>query len=183
MHSSFLLGSVVTWSQTHYFRSFLIRYLPLILLCKIIIVLFSRSLILSLILFDRLLSYYRDTEGSRMMVLHISHQFLSSKLVLLNYLVDLVLETGFISLKIGSLNNLWINFYFFFMNVLLESSEIIISVIKIIVECNPLVFLLLFLYIFFCLLHVTKHSLQLLLLFIFFRLNLFALNIFTNYIL
>lgn len=121
-----------------------------------------RLLILSLIVLTRCQELLlgrkpRDANRTRVMALHVAHQFLSSLEVDLQDLINLGLKVVIRILIVwGSFyNGLRVYLDLFFVNVLLEPALVIIPVMEVIIASNPLMLFLLFLNIFLCLMHVA----------------------------
>lgn len=133
-----------------------------------------------------------------MVVFHVIHELLPSLIVILEDTIDLSLKRLLrglllairdralrarliLSILIQDLD--WVNLYLLLVDVLLESSLIVISLVEVVISSNAFVLFLLLHDVVFGLLHVYEHFFELFILHILLCLKLLALNVAANNIL
>ena len=187
-----LLGSVV---------SIFFWYLPLLIMEFITLIVGDVWGLLILTCPFIAISY---SDSSCMMIFHVSHKLLPSLLICSEYQISLtcvvlpvlhlhiywciwtdLVITGLFVLVFRIRHSLWLGIYLYFLlvNVLLQTSIIVISVVEIVILGYPLVLFLLLFNVILSLLHVHKHFLKLLILLVFLSLHLVILNVVSYYIL
>ena len=130
-----------------------------------------------------------------MVVLHVIHELLPPLIVILEDTIDLSLKRllrglllpirdralrarMILPILIQDLD--WIYLNLLLVDVLLESSLIVIPLVEIIISGNPFVLFLLLHNVVFCLLHIYEHFFELFILHILLCLKLLALNVAAN---
>ena len=130
-----------------------------------------------------------------MVVLHVIHELLPSLIVIFEDTIDLSLKRllrgrlrAILGRPLGAsviqpilVRDLdWVYLDLLLVDVLLESSLVVIPLVEIVIPCNTFVLFLLLHNVVLCLLHVNEHFFELFILHILLCLKLFALDIAAN---
>ena len=130
-----------------------------------------------------------------MVILHVIHELLASLIVILQDTIDLCLKRLLRGLLLAIRDRAlgarlilpilvqdldWVYLDLLLVDVLLESSLIVIPLVEVVISSNAFVLFLLLHDVVFCLLHVYEHFFELFILHILLCLKLFALDIAAN---